>query len=504
MRGRPGIFECVFLLTTFDVFAPARAAVGAERVVFCDSVSDQVCSPTTGKLGASPTGEWWQVVDDNALRRAAQPGRPVPLVIYPSASDYEDAVAGLSEKEKQRAILRRVTVVREQMSDGLPDLLVGMVSDDLHAVVVAAGVPDEDKVEGALAIGLLLWGGPGRFARQSAHEIAVINLESLAKVQCELGEAPAKGTYAKEALILASAAADDRHPFNAAPFHDSSERVYYAPHVRMHREKTPLDTDRPWYSWRGGTVLTMRPDQAGDPTWRGADLRLMYFDRWAFASDLNELTPAQLDRRLALRLNGPAATELQALIVRLAFDHAVSVRGGAAAVRVNAPGAMEKWKQAVDLATSALRMVASNPSRAHGEVLSRISRLSEDVALTRDLAHAAAPKSVTAALFDQIQAALAHDVGPSDAGQPGVPAKPATEAEQRERYGSEWIGLSSKELEARHGRPTDKRSDRWIYVPHTSGCADRIMIEVFTFKNGRVAAVQPQSRQTGKVCTDPK
>ena len=95
-----------------------------------------------------------------------------------------------------------------------------------------------------------------------------------------------------------------------------------------------------------------------------------------------------------------------------------------------------------------------------------------------------------------------RDAGRGDAGEFGAALKvPApVESAKPESYGSELIGLTRNQLEARRGPPTEKHGTRWIYTPLQPGCSDRIMSEVFAFKNGRVVKLTLERRQTGKVC----
>jgi len=81
-----------------------------------------------------------------------------------------------------------------------------------------------------------------------------------------------------------------------------------------------------------------------------------------------------------------------------------------------------------------------------------------------------------------------------------LPAPAVAEGEKAEAYGSSWIGLTRGQLEARRGRPTEKRGERWSYTLPQPGCSEREMSEVFTFKSGRVAKVTLVQRQTSKIC----
>jgi hypothetical protein len=106
----------------------------------------------------------------------------------------------------------------------------------------------------------------------------------------------------------------------------------------------------------------------------------------------------------------------------------------------------------------------------------------------------------------EVHGAAAHsagrDAGRGDAGEVGATAKvrAPVESAKPESYGSELIGLTRNQLEARRGPPTEKHGNRWIYTPLQPGCSDRIMSEVFTFKNGHVVKLTLERRQTGKVC----
>ena len=95
-----------------------------------------------------------------------------------------------------------------------------------------------------------------------------------------------------------------------------------------------------------------------------------------------------------------------------------------------------------------------------------------------------------------------RDGGRGDAANAGAASKlPApVERAEPESYGSELIGLTRNQLEARRGLPTEKHGNIWIYLELHPGCSDKVMSEVFTFKNGRVLKLTLKPRQTGKVC----
>ena len=133
----------------------------------------------------------------------------------------------------------------------------------------------------------------------------------------------------------------------------------------------------------------------------------MYFDRESFLRDISSLTDAQMDRRLAARLPAPPRRELAALRARLALEHAVFIRQCAAPTRAGDPQAVQRWARTVALSTENLRLVAAagvEPPKLG--LAGRVARLREDVALAAALAHAKQSPVSSAAVVDQIQAAV--------------------------------------------------------------------------------------------------
>ena len=395
-RAVAGCLGCLVL------FAPARSFAG-ERVVFCEAKSE-ACAGAPPLGDARPRG-WWAAMDDGRILQAARTGKPVPEVLYESRVAYQHAVAGLSGQDLRAAILRRRVAARVGAVAAAPGCLFVAVQEDMLNVIRTAGRDGEAVVDGTLAAAMALAGDADRFKTLSAGETIAQARESLARLQVELKEGPAAAGYARERLTALIARVRPGEA-RAAPF-ESPERAYFAPDERPPaRIDGELFVDRPWYAWRGGTVLVLRPSEAAEAPWNKKKLQLMYVDRATFSRDLSSLTDAQMNRRLWARLKGPPPDEDTALIARLAFAHAVFMRQ-ATVVQATEPGLRAAWSETVRLSTDNLRLAIRPPTTEPVPRLdAALAQLRDDTALLAVLAHASAAPG--APLVDRFQEAASR------------------------------------------------------------------------------------------------
>jgi hypothetical protein len=382
------------LLGTLVLVSPSAAA--AERVVFCKS-SSGVCGGSPRKLGTAAQGFWIAVDDQDLVSRLAK-GEAIPTVVYFSRAAYDDAVAGLSAKEKERAILRRL----QGCTGALPLLLLPVLREDLLALAIAESGNDDD-VRIALDAATILGGGPKRF--QGLSPVASLQQagESLAKVMAQLGpKTPAADGYRKEAEAIADLENDVRYragprllPF-AAP-----QRVYFNPGMKTSKQ---IDGELPElqaYGWHGGGVLAMRPDEVAAAPGKGKRLRLLYDSNRRFLED-SALTEAQLDRRLLARLAHMPERELAELVASLAFDHAVMLGLYADPLREQKVDWLPRWTAAVagDQGNLRLALAAARPG-GQDDRAARIEQLRADLRLAVAAAHGTTPPDPNAATIDQ-------------------------------------------------------------------------------------------------------
>ncbi|HEY4188484.1 MAG TPA: hypothetical protein VGP07_25640 [Polyangia bacterium] len=392
------------VLSLFGTLVLASAsAVATERVVFCKS-STGVCGDSSSKLGTAAQG-FWTVVDDQDLSARLAKGEAIPTVVYFSRAAYAEAVAGLSAKEKERAILRRL----QGCAAALPRLLLPVLREDLLALAIAESGSDDD-VRMALDAARILGGGPKRF--QGLSPVAAVQQagEALAKVMAQLAPGtPAADGYRKEAEAIADLESDVRHrpgprllPF-AAP-----ERVYFSPGMKTSKQ---IDGELPElqaYGWHGGGVLAMRPDEVAASPGKGKRLRLLYDSNRRFLED-SALTEAQLDRRLQARLTHLPERELAELVASLAFDHAVMLGLYTDHLREQKVDWLPRWTAAVagDQGNLRLALVAARPG-GRAERAARIEQLRADLRLAVAAAHGTTPPDPSAATIDQTAAVIAH------------------------------------------------------------------------------------------------
>jgi hypothetical protein len=218
------------------VAALAARAGAAERVVFCAPASD-ACAKASTSLGATARGTW-AVVDDRDLRSSAGAAAFAPRLLYFSRGDYEAAVAGLSARERERAVLRRL----ERMSAEARARIFGLLHDDLVAVAAGARVAGDAHGEAALEAAGVIAGGLRRF--EGVRPAAAVQevRRSLARLLVEIPEGAAAAGYTREAAAWAALEAEVRGAVAlAAPF-AAAERVYFVADMPAPR-RDPLVVD---------------------------------------------------------------------------------------------------------------------------------------------------------------------------------------------------------------------------------------------------------------------
>jgi hypothetical protein len=364
-------------LLSFVLSSVAVGASAAERVVFCEKGSGS-CAQAQRMLGTSVRGSW-ALVDDRVVLAPGSKTDPIPRILYFTPGEYEDAIAGLSAKERELAVLRRL----ELMADGIPGHAFGLVHDDLMQVATAVRDLGNDDLGTVLDAAIVISGGANRFDNVRPVDALSDARKSLAQVLVELPAGPVATGYGKEATVLAEIDADGAHgrTLRRPPF-AAPERAYFVPHMPAAPRSDPMFLDQPTYAWRGGVVRMLRPDEAAAPPWKDRKPRLVYFGRATFLRDIGSLTDAQIDRRLRARMTGVSLHELADLAVTLAFDHAVLVRQYTNPIRERQVPWLSRWNEAVALDGENLRRVLADAQpRAPDERKARIEKLRADVAL---------------------------------------------------------------------------------------------------------------------------
>jgi hypothetical protein len=378
------------LVTVLVVPRPGKA----ERVAFCETRAG-VCAHPKQILGTAVARGLWIVVDDQQLRAGPAGGGTAPRVIYFSRRDYDEAIAGLTASERERAVLRRLEVASENGTR----LGFQVVRDDLAAT--AAALSRRVELDLVLEALVAISGGMKRFIDVKPAEAVSEVRRSLARLLVELPSGPAAAGYANEAKSLARLQADIRHlPAPPPPPFESPERAYFIPGMPYH----PDPVDGTSYGWRGGVVSVLQPADVDEPRWKTHRPRLVYVSKPAFLHDLFTLTDAQMDRRLNARMKRVPPGEAADLRLALALSHAVLERQYGAAMN-DQPSRVSQWNEALALDTENLRLLlAGTEPHAPDDLPARLAKLREDVALVSVIIRGQPNADVDASRIDQIAA----------------------------------------------------------------------------------------------------
>ena len=113
MSRRAGVRRLALVATLIAASSPSWAGrAETERVILCEPRED-ICARAQ-RLGAATPRGWTAAIGDGPLREAVRAGKTMPVLLYPSREVYQDAVGGLSDQERQKAVRRRVEIVSGQ------------------------------------------------------------------------------------------------------------------------------------------------------------------------------------------------------------------------------------------------------------------------------------------------------------------------------------------------------------------------------------------------------
>ncbi len=347
------------------------AATPGERIVLCKDPAG-ICRQGT-VLGKSTHGIWAQVADDAVLA-----AHPVPRVLYFSVPEYQDAMSGLSDKERAQAILRRDEVVAgnlsgclfAQLTRDLKDSAPGATRADLDALIEAAAVLD---------------GGSERLRGSGAGELLDMASADLAQLVVELPKGPLVEAFAKQAEAVGRLATGLRKDGSRSPLPFAEPRaVFFIPSL-PEKELLVLRALAGYpHAWHGGVVAIVDRHQLAQAPFKGRALEQLYPGPADYLADLTELTAAQLDRRLATRLR--SGFDRNGFVAELAFRHAILCRAlTTLAQKSRMPWATE-W-QAIDAmdVDNLQRVLAATRPTATSEREPRVDRARGDFALAAGL-----------------------------------------------------------------------------------------------------------------------
>jgi hypothetical protein len=378
-------------------------AAAVERVIFCATPAG-ACAGAGRTLGKSEAGAWVEIDDADLIANSAQT-QQLPPVLYFSRAAYDQALAGLSKREKEQAILKQA---RDKASR--PHLgLVERVYDDCVDLAIAAG-GDADAVAVSLEAATILAGGAESNADVPLPQVLDRVIESLAKLRAELPDSGAAAAgYRAEAEALDDVATGRRGGEGSRSFPIADpERVYFIPGEKVARGFDGELPELQAYGWNGGAISAMSPADAA--AIKGPRPKLLYYSNRAFLTDKGSLTEAQFDRRLRARLRGAPAGERAALAARLAFEHAVTVRQYGATLQRRAPDSLAPWNEIMRGDDGNLRRVLSAVRVPGGGAKTARARLRADVALAEfALRTGPDPNLITIERVDAVLAKLAPD-----------------------------------------------------------------------------------------------
>jgi hypothetical protein len=285
------------------------SAWAGERIVMCQRRTG-ACENAT--ILGDTAGTRWARVGDAALLA----GTFMPQVLYFSQRQYDEAMAGLSGKDREAAIVHR----REVLSKSLSGFVYQELIADLLQAAFDAKAGDLEILIEAAAI-LRSW--EERLGGERIGALLDLARDDLAELQVELPKGPLAKAFAKQADAAGTLAAEISndpkealHPF-AAP-----ERAYFVPHLpKQYMHGLAVELGAYPHEWRGGVVVLLVQQDLSQPPFKGQALKLIYPDKGEYLTDLFDLTPAQLDRRFANRLQH--GFDRSSFLAPRAFDHAV-------------------------------------------------------------------------------------------------------------------------------------------------------------------------------------
>jgi hypothetical protein len=299
----------------------------SERIIYCHVIFYHVLDGQKyQEIGHLEDGIW-AVVDDSNLLAIKDRNPAVPL-LYFSKADYEHAMRKLPVMEVNKVIRKRL----ERWAPGALDQAVnwlyqgerrcltltalGQVS---QAVEVAGGL--DQHFEQTLQL-LAKITGEGRYDDVSLASLLIFALEGEAKIVAEL-------ELAKEAMRTAKDGGEDQRLVQRTESRKKyaqmlgnmlrrlgrSEYGGALPHVDVQRGVwiTPPDAEllgglriehRPFVEWREGVVTQWVVRQVPELMKRGKKATMLYLNSGALLEDMDELTPAQLEREFEERLSG--------------------------------------------------------------------------------------------------------------------------------------------------------------------------------------------------------
>lgn len=327
----------------FGTIGLAHDGLAGERIVMCQGRADACQAATV--LGDTASGKWARI-DDAALLG----GTVVPPVLYFSPRAYDEAMAGLSGKERKQAVVRRGETVSKNVHGFV---FRELTSDLLQVAFDAKGKDLEILVETAS----LLESGEERLFGRTVGQLLDLARKDLAELLVELPKGPLASAFGKEADAASALAAEiSKDPKEALRPIAEPRRAYLVPSVPKPYERVLLlELAAHPHKWRGGVVTLVAEHDLSRPPFKGQALKQLYPDQGDYLADLTELTGAQLERRLETRLR--RGYDRSGFVARRAFHHSVHFHAVTARLKDSGPPWLDRWLKIAAMDIANLRRV---------------------------------------------------------------------------------------------------------------------------------------------------
>jgi hypothetical protein len=370
-------------------------AFAGERIVLCQGQAE-VCRAAT-VLGDTAAGKWVRIHD-----RALLAGSTMPLVLYFSPRRYDEAMAGLSGKDREQAVARR----REVVSKNLHGFVFQELTSDLLQVAYDAKAGDLDLLVETAAI---LSSSEARMVGRTVGQLLDLARHDLAKLLADLPKGPLVSAFAKEADAAGALAAEiSKDPKQALRPFAEPMRAYLVPSVsKQYQRVLSIALAGHPHKWRGGVVVLVAEHELSQPPFKGQALKLIYPGQEEYLADLSDLTEAQLDRRLAARMRN--GYDRSSFIARRAFHHAVTFHAVTARLKDSGVPWIDKWLKIAAMDSDNLRRVlAATAPRGGAKRNQEPADLSADFALAAAILSASPLDAEHAAKLASATEALSH------------------------------------------------------------------------------------------------
>ncbi len=301
-----------------------------ERVVFCrEYFYDILSGKPRVELGRMKDGLWAAVSDETLLSAGYR--NPIPPLLYFSKDDYDSAIRKLQPPEVAQVIQKRLEHWSPRALDETLNFLYLEERRCLALAAMAGTLPDrrtaevlDEHVENTLQL-LASVVGEGRYDDMKLPSMLIFTLESEARAVQESLYAQeaaqrAGNVRVAERMNRATAAARKRAETLGSTLRALGRAEYGSalPYVEMERVMFIQPSDAqfltglrsknlPVFEWKDGVVAPWPVRRLADMQDLGKTAQTVYLESGEFLEDILELTPAQVERGVAERVEGELA-----------------------------------------------------------------------------------------------------------------------------------------------------------------------------------------------------